>query len=475
MDGVASGAAIVRALRDDPSLDLGVDAEDELFDTLDELCERGLATWTLEIPSGDAHPERALRRLLEDLPDEDARARALGLLERLENAREAVGRAAGDPDALRVAIDDLEATFQTITGRPPTRRAGEIYAARTLVYEDCRRDVEIAFGPELRERLGAPLGLILKSARWYTYTLAARYRAALEASHRALAAQTGSVVVDYLRFWSVVAPLFGTDQRRAPPIVAEVAADLARGWSAIFGPLPSGGSVLRLRSEDISARVDEKFAAPHPGWPSARHHSPDILVAAHGPDGLAAGAYTLVLGEVHPSTNTLMPSLAIEQHVNADALVVAREADIVEPCVSPVEAKSFTTRADHTSRARHDWHLELDATRSRLPRTRVLATGELVVDVVDDRLVVRTRDGRLRFDAIAFFEQYMMFACIAHFDIAPKGGATPRVMVDDLVVSRRKWRFSPDAIPFRHESDGARSLHVACSWAKLMGFHVVCS
>src|SRR5439155_22104672 len=83
----------------------------------------------------------------------------------------------------------------------PTRSAGTMYAARTLVYEDCRRDVEIELGPEIIEALGPPLSLLLESARWYTFEAAARYRKSFQQLYTRLAQQIGSPIVDMVSFW----------------------------------------------------------------------------------------------------------------------------------------------------------------------------------------------------------------------------------------------------------------------------------
>ena len=45
----------------------------------------------------------------------------------------------------------------------------------------------------------------------------------------------------------------------------------------------------------MSAAVAEHFAAPHPGWPSARHHCPDVLIAAANARAVERGDFTLVL------------------------------------------------------------------------------------------------------------------------------------------------------------------------------------
>ena len=83
--------------------------------------------------------------------------------------RDAVAAAKGDVEKLYDALQELEATFTRLTGLDAVRNQGRTYAARTLVYEDCRRDVKMEIGPGLMNVLGPPLELILASSRWFAY------------------------------------------------------------------------------------------------------------------------------------------------------------------------------------------------------------------------------------------------------------------------------------------------------------------
>src|SRR5690606_29619918 len=144
------------------------DSEAEAYELLDELVARKLIVWTLE-SSALVRPDRRLRELLERMPHCDARDRALSILARMEAARLRVEKAAGSVDELDSALTSLDATFTEITGKPATRRAGETYAARTLVYEDCVRDLEIQIGSPVLERISPVLALLGHSARWFTF------------------------------------------------------------------------------------------------------------------------------------------------------------------------------------------------------------------------------------------------------------------------------------------------------------------
>src|SRR5207245_440480 len=161
---------------------------------------KGLILWTVEIPSVGFRPELDLRRLIEHVRDDEARTRALEEIDRLVKKRDAVATAAGDPPALDAALDALEKTFFEQTGQQATRLGGQAYAGRTLAYEECTRSTEVVFGPELLQKISGPLGLLMKSARWYTFEIAVRFRGALDRIYDGLETSAKTPAIDYLRF-----------------------------------------------------------------------------------------------------------------------------------------------------------------------------------------------------------------------------------------------------------------------------------
>lgn len=73
------------------------------------------------------------------------------MLSELELARTDVQAAAGNPDRLDVALENLEQIFTRLTGVAATRAEGKMYAGKTLVYEDSRRDAEVLLGRDFLE------------------------------------------------------------------------------------------------------------------------------------------------------------------------------------------------------------------------------------------------------------------------------------------------------------------------------------
>jgi hypothetical protein len=172
---------------------------------LARLAELGALRLDLEGPM-DARPERLLRQELELIADRGARAAALAVVEELAGARDAVAGTAGDPAGLARALAGLAETFERVTGASSTRRAGENYAGRTLVYQDAVRDVRVELGAAVTGALAAPLGLVLDSARWLVNDVMARYRVLFGELVDREAARAGGAPVPLPRLLTVASP-----------------------------------------------------------------------------------------------------------------------------------------------------------------------------------------------------------------------------------------------------------------------------
>lgn len=472
-DGRTTALAIAATMLDEPAFELEDVAE--VYALIEELCEKGLLSWTIALP-GALAPERELRAVVAALPESHARTEVANALDDLDAGRRAAAAAVGDPEGLARALASLDATFEAVAGVAASRRSGEIYAGRALVYEDALRDVEVRIGARERARLGRPLALVLTSARWYSHAIAARYHAAFVAIHDQLAVETGSPAIDYLRFMRAIEPSFSARQGIASPIVADVLAELHRKWATVLGSdaaSPSG--TIRRSSPALAPLVAAAFAAPGPGWPIARYHSPDVLFVSSQCGAYRDGEYAFVLGEVHPTTNTLVAPFALAHHPDAQAVLLARERDVPFPCVVPVEAAAHVTRADQLLGARHDVAIEIGATPSSSPE-RAVCVADLVVTNEAGRIIVATRDGRHRFDSIAFFERYLTFGSIAHFGLVGAAAVnpgrpsrTPRVVIDELVVARATFTFHPESLGFARVRDPANRFVALRRWVAREG------
>ncbi|MGV9351546.1 hypothetical protein ACWDSD_44005 [Streptomyces spiralis] len=104
----------------------------------------------------EAQPGDTLRARPDHFGDAALRNEAIGVLDALCRARDAVTAAAGGAHQLATTLDVLNEVFVAATGAAAIRRQRQNYAVRTLVYEDTIRAVEVELGKLLRDALAAP-------------------------------------------------------------------------------------------------------------------------------------------------------------------------------------------------------------------------------------------------------------------------------------------------------------------------------
>jgi hypothetical protein len=91
------------------------------------------------------------------------------------------------------------------------------------------------------------------------------------------------------------------------------------------------------------------------------------------------------------------------------------------------------------------------------------------VDEVDDRLEVRTRDGRQRFDIIAFLEHHLIAESYAAWSPLAPAPTTPRVSIDDVVIVRATWRVTPSDLEWPRLDAAVDRFVAAQRWARSLG------
>lgn len=443
----------------------GVRDEQEVLAHLRDLRDRGLVSLTLAVPM-ELRPEETLGRLLQRIGDDDLRGQMVGALDELRQARDGVAGAAGRVDELDRALDSLEHSFTRLTDRLPTRSPGETYAARTLVYEDCRRDIEVSIGPEIIDALGPPLALLLAGARWLTFDIARRHLAALRELHRQIVRNAGSSQVDFATFWYRSQPLlFG---ERAT-LTDDAVAAFQQRWARLLD-LPSDQRHVEYRCEQLRPRASSAFDAPKPGWQYARYHSPDVMISTRSLDDMRLGNYLLVLGELHVAANTLGWPLFMAAHPSPEDLLRAADHDLPDPRLEPVVPKSSwpgqTARLLPSLISGKDFRLELSADPSGAPSSQVLPLGSLVITDAGDRLVVRTRDRRLEFDLVDVLGHVLTQKAVSRFSLLPPRAHVPRVTFDRLVVARESWSFAPAELRFAWEKEEAERFLAVRRWAR---------
>jgi hypothetical protein len=444
-------------------------AEDAMRE-LERLGRENVITWGIEVPCELDHPERWLRERLGQVADPVARARSIEPLDRLEEARARVARAAGKPEELLASVAALEDEFRAVTELSPKRAHGRTYVGRQTFYEDCRRAFDLRIGRAVLDVFAGPLTLILSSARWYSYESARRFRVAFDEAYDRALEDSPIRPLPLTTFLAAIRPVFSPDHHHTGPIVTIVQGELQRRWSDIVGldRCDSATRSLVLRADDCRARVAELFSAPAPGWPRARYHSPDVLISAASAEQVARGNFLGVLGEIHTGVNTVMAHVAHRLHPERSAVDEAYEADMGMACISTVQGT--IGRATNSPITPRDHHVEVGPTRSWRPRDHVHLAGDLYVERTGAGLRVRSRVRELDHDIISFMEPYLLSDTSPHFKLLPKRRHLPRVTIDKLVFSRERWSLDPAT--FREltepgtEAELMRRVNV---WARTLG------
>ena len=444
---------------------MGFNSEEDIYKALEAFLSLGLISWTIEAPL-EANPDKALRAVLERIADETLYGSCVGPLVELQNARDAVALAAGDADRLDTAMNNLEASFTRLTGQELTRSHGETYAARTLIYEDCRRDIEVEVGQEMLQSLGLPLSLLLKGARWFTFELAACYLKQFKQLYKELAQRSGSAAIDFASFWYKAQPSLFQDK---DPHVETLMPVFQNLWEDVLN-FPPGAHRVAFTSEQLRPRILSAFNAPRPGWKYARYHSPDLMIAASSTEAIRRGDYELVLGELHLAENTLGFSLFIDQHPCPEEMFEALEYDMPTSRLVPIIPKSYwpgqTARLLPVLTSPKDFRLQVAADPTGISASQILPLSALVVEQCDNELVVRTRDGQMQFDMIECFADFLTSRASNCFKILRPATHTPRITIDRLVICREAWNFDLHEMGFAFEKDRCDRFVAARKWAR---------
>jgi Lantibiotic dehydratase, N terminus len=391
----------------------------------------------LGVPAGP-RSERDLRTQLEQAPP-GLRDRGLAALGRLERCRSAVSQAT-TPGALGEALGDLDRVFEELTGQPPTRRAGETNAARTLLYLDCMRELDLTVGPALRDELAATLPPLLAGARWYSGRI---YHAARQIIGEA-AAISGARSLD--RELTAVVPALVA----LPDAAAAANQDLQRRWSRLLAdPDPA----------TIGARAAAAFADYEPGWPVSVYQSADVQIAAPSLAAINAGDYLCVVGDFHPGANPLGQSMFATRHPDQDRFLGAIAADVgTLPFLHPPGGVGSPPTRNMPAMTRPgDVHVAVGP-RDRMPDGyRTLHAADLITD--GD--TVTTPDGSWQAPLAHLLWLPMLIAGVHAYDPFPADGHGPRITVGRTVWRRETWD-----IP---AAQGPPSPEVAADWARDLG------
>lgn len=435
--------------------------------SLARLAQLGAVHIGLEGPV-DSWPERALRRKLEAIGEEPARRAALASLDALTAARDAAGAAQTAEDVVQ-RTGELAGIFGQLTGAGATRRPGQAYAGRTLMYQDARRDVTVTVGQAVLGELAAPLSLLLDSARWLVGRAADGYRDLLLGLHAEEAARSGSPDVPLCYLIARAAPDLTASGHALPPPVQAAVQEFQRRWRLVLS-WPDGVRRHSVSSAALAGAAAREFGGATAPWRAAVHHSPDIMIAAASPEAVQHGEFLLVLGELHLAVNSLDNRFFVQHHDNQRRLLAAAEADFCGrriyaalPKNSPFVSSRVWPPAALLSAQYTYWSWSGEQC-SVEPPGPVLAGAGLKVRRADGGLAVVSGETGAEYDVLEVIGEILSTAVVNAFRPFAAAPHNPRVTVDRLVVSRESWRFAAADTAWAFVRDEAARFAAARAW-----------
>jgi hypothetical protein len=437
-----------------------------VYDVIQRLVARKLLVWRLEV-APQLHPERELRLRLARIEDPPLRHACLAALDRLVRARDRVARAAGCSRTLQRRFAEMNQTFTRLTGREARRRPGEMYAARGLVYEDCRRADTVTLGAGFLARVGPSLSIVLDAAHWAAGELARGFRQQLRTSYADLVVGEGGVSFDAHCFYTHV---LGRPQSERLARIADVERRFRAKWQAVLDTAPEDRRVLRS-VEQIASRAREAFRTAERTWSRTRYLSPDILVGASDVEAFRRGEFMCVLGEVH-SGNSLLWSALVSQHSNPERLAqaVTQDAQHVTTVFTQVPSDRWLARLNLAARPSSAWRYEFHEDLPSLPGCRALPAAGLLPYEDGGTIRIRARDGAVDFDAIELFGAELGWEVDSVLkQYLPDAPHLPRVTIDDLTIGRERWYATTADMPFLAAGTPAAQFALLRRWAQERG------
>jgi hypothetical protein len=437
----------------------------EVYEGLRELATKGILFWKFNIPLSP-FAEKILQEALQRIEDLKLRQQCLDLLEELDAARAKVEAAAGDPATLNFSFQQLEQVFTRLTGLSATRKQGKVYAGRTLVYEDCRRDTEVLLGGKMLEYLAEPLSLLLDTSRWFTARVAQAYEEKLQAIYSELRPSSHATSVDLALWWNKAAPFFFD---KTPEIMAPLQDEWEKKWERVL-QLGDDQSVVHLTCDELRPRLLREFPPSLPGWQVARYHSPDIMIAAADEEAIRDGRYIFVLGEVHVSTNTLQSILFANQHPSPPDLLNALALDLGEENVVPVwERDEVLCSRLAPLIPKTNFRLEYLPNTFSANRSRALPVSSMILENHNGTLMAKTRDGKFCLRALDLVGGLLGRQTMDCFRVIAPQRHAPRISLDSLIIKRESWHFSPEGMQFAYCAGAAERFLQARNWARAHG------
>jgi hypothetical protein len=410
----------------------------------------GFVIVEFEIPSGTCSALADLRAILRDTAG--AAAPYVDLLDELDELLVRFADASGERRA--DLLERIKRRFTEFTGVAPNRGAGQMYADRSVLFEECRtslRDVRI--GRDVTDFLTDELSLACD-----LLLIVPRQRIRREA--------------DILHQWcidrygrGVQVPLaalykgYFDDQHQLAAACEEVELELHAVARQIESTLLGyRGSDVRQGSVDRSEL--QTLIGRFPAWPGAVLN-PDVMLIASDERALRQGDFQAVVGDCHALrellTHCSVAPLLLAEHPDLGALAVAGYHRIVEDDELLVDVVREHLDKTFVQLPLGIPDLEV-AGASGQPRAEVLTPHQLCVDVGSERLELRAVGHRERLRLLSppaggpsiATDPLSVFAFPRHLDgtglTFPGHLHVPRITCGRVVLTRERWRVSAERL-----------------------------
>lgn len=200
----------------------------------------------------------------------------------------------------------------------------------------------------------------------------------------------------------------------------------------------------------ISARAVATFADYRAGWSAAVFQSVDLQIAARDPEGVAAGDWLGVIGDVHPGAAPIIQGVFAHRAPDPDRLVGAWASDVgrrvafLMPPWAPhigVEARGIALTPENAIHiaCRPD-------VRAQAPR-RTWLPHELMVEGTD----LVDHGGELRVPLVDAFFLPIFVSGVRVFELLPDTEHNPRQQIGNTVLRRASWSVAAADVPQRAE------------------------
>lgn len=375
----------------------------------------------LEPKSTDAYPLEDVRRQLPSVASAEkwrVLCDALFALLRRFEAAELAER--------RTILDEAEKTFAAATGVPARRSGGQMYADRTILYEDCLGDLQPV-------RMSSHEARQIEAALGPTMELGARYGQLRHAAFKELARRTiaeAPAPLPFLAFAELIEKRIEAGELE--PLMAPVKEWLQRYTALVSANVGEDGHRVRLSPEQLRDLTE--------GAKVGRFASPDVMIVEGGGE-----TPRYVLGEVHP----YVFAWGSQNHFAPDpqALQGAFHAQLDAWGGLPTLA-TVLRRRRHKGLVSHAFpgkFIEVTG-RSVDDAARRLAVGDLEVVLHEGAPQLRGPTGALVLYTGEDDHPHLRAFSIPAVQIPPVrlGAHTPRIEIGALLVQRERWQLGAD-------------------------------